>query len=87
MSIQWLPLVWSPVPWLTLRRTASLSISFACSGSSLAELDAGHAGGDRAERAAELATASGFGSHVSMWPGPPLSQNRMTLVPSVPARI
>ena len=32
MSIQWLPLVWSPVPWLTDRRIASRSIRRACSG-------------------------------------------------------
>ena len=27
--------------------------------------------------------ASGLGSQVSMWPGPPLSQNRMTLLPAL----
>ena len=25
VSIQWLPLVWSPEPWFTVRMTASLS--------------------------------------------------------------
>ena len=80
MSIQWLPLVWSPEPWLTVRRTASLSAMLRLPRHQLAELDAGHVGRIAPNGPRNCATASGFGSHVSMCPGPPLSQNRMTLV-------
>ena len=43
----------------------------------LAELDAGHARGDRLELAADLGGASGFMSHMSRWLGPPSRKMRM----------
>ena len=86
MSIQWLPLVWSPVPWLTVRRIASRSIRRACSGSSSPNWTPGRLVAIAPNGPRKPPGASGLGSQVSMWPGPPLSQKRMTLV-SLPGAV
>ena len=80
VSIQWLALVWSPEPWLTVRSTASRSINRACSGNNSPKWTPGHACRWHRTGRGNPPAASGLGSQVSMWPGPPLSQNRMTLV-------
>src|SRR5215213_4366424 len=78
VSIQWLPLVWSPDPWATLRTTAILSAIRACRGISSPNWRPGTLVRLAPNGPRTCGTASGFGSQVSWCPGPPLIQNRMT---------
>ena len=66
---------------MTLRRIATLSAIFAISGINSPNWTPG--GWWDGRRSAKLGHGVGLGVPVSMCPGPPLSQNRMTLVSAV----
>ena len=79
VSMRWPPAKWSPVSWCSERTIENLSVTFACFGIQLGDVEA------RApcvriglQMPRYSAGASGFMSYMSMWPGPPSSQIRMT---------
>src|SRR5207253_2645566 len=69
---------WSPVLWCSDRTMENLSVTLACLGYSSVTSKPGTFVLMGFQRPRYSAGASGFMSYMSMWPGPPSNQIRMT---------
>ena len=80
VSMRWPPAKWSPVSWCSERTIEKRLVMRACLGKSSVTSKPGTRVRIGFQMPRYSAGASGFMSYMSMWPGPPSSQIRMTEV-------